>query len=166
MLPPGAPRQQPAEAGAEARVDPGDAPRAVLVDQLDLARAHEPRGVDVDQAATEHVRAEQHLAGPALELREVELRRGDVRGARLEARDAAGGDEQQAPADRRPQADHRRQRVRQIEPGDEVVDPPESLPGRVEQRAPRERGEVQNAFRHRLGHSVVVVRVEFVSIRR
>ena len=136
------------------------------MDELDLAGAHEPRGVDVDQAAAEHVRAQQDLAGAPLELRKVELGRGDVRGAGLEARDAAAGDEEQASGDRGAQADHRRQRVRQVEPGDEVVDPPEPLTGRVEQRAPRERGEVQNAFRHCLRHSVVVARVEFVSIVR
>ena len=97
-----APREQAPEARAEARVDPGDAPRAVLVDQLDLAGAHQPRGVDVDQAVAEHVGAQQHLAGAALELGEVELgrRRG---GAGLEALDA-DRHEQQAAADaaRRP----------------------------------------------------------------
>ena len=59
------------------------------------------------------------------------------------------GHEQQAPADRGAQADHRRQRVGEVEPRDEVVDPPEPFAGRVEQRAPRERGEVENAVRHR-----------------
>ena len=59
------------------------------------------------------------------------------------------GTNSSAPADRGAQADHGRQRVGQVKARDEVVDPAESFAGRVEQRAPRERGEVENAVRHR-----------------
>ena len=68
-------REEPPETGAEARVDPGDAPTAVVVaDQLDLSRLDETGGLDIDDAAIEDVRAEQHLARAAFEWRHIELR--------------------------------------------------------------------------------------------
>ena len=39
VVPAKAPGQQAVEAGAEARIDAGDPPGAVLADQLDVARA-------------------------------------------------------------------------------------------------------------------------------
>jgi hypothetical protein len=48
-------RQQPPKARAEAGVDAGYPPGAVLMDQLHLAGAHEARGVDVDHAVPEHI---------------------------------------------------------------------------------------------------------------
>ena len=41
--------------------------------ELDLVRAHQPRALDVDQLAVEHVALEQHLLRAALEVAQVEL---------------------------------------------------------------------------------------------
>ena len=101
-------RQQATQPRAEARVDAGHAPRAVVVaDQLDVARGDQAGGVDVDHAAIEHVGAEQHLAGAALELRQVQLggRRLDRVGPEL--LDPVDRDEHLPPADPGGEADDR-----------------------------------------------------------
>ena len=96
-----APRQQTSDPGADARDDPRYAPGAGVLDQLHLARFDQPRGADVDHAATEDIGSQQHLAGSALELRKVQLRRRRARGLRLQPRDLLRGHEQLAPADPR-----------------------------------------------------------------
>ena len=68
-----------ASARPQARVDPGHAPRAVLVHQLDLARRTSRAVLTLIRLRSEHVGAQQHLARPALELGEVELGRGRAR---------------------------------------------------------------------------------------
>ena len=99
------------QARAEARVDAGDAPERPRCSGARPRRPHQPRGIDVDHAASEHVGAQQHLRGPALELCEVQLRRGQVCGAGLQALDVADRHEQIAAADRGAQSDHGRERV-------------------------------------------------------
>ena len=139
VVAPEAARQQPEQTHLERRIDAGHAPGPVLVHQLDVAGGHQPRGVDVDQAAIEHVGAEQHLSGPALELGQVELRRCGPRRGALQLLDAVHRHEQPAPTDVRYESDDRRQRVGAVEPHDHVLDLAQPLAVRVEQRATRNR---------------------------
>ena len=100
-------REQPPEPRPEARVNPGNAPGALVTHKLDLTSRDEPRRVDVDQAAIQHVGAQQHLTRPSLELGEIELRRRPRR-RRLESLHPVDRDEQLAPADPRLETDHGR----------------------------------------------------------
>ena len=85
-------------------VDADDPPPALDAGELDLVRGHEPRriGLDVDELAPEHVLAEQHLAGAALEAPEAELLAGQPHRAGRERRDPVDRHEQLAPADPAP----------------------------------------------------------------
>ena len=113
--------QQPPEPRANARVDAGHAPRAVVVaDQVNLVRGDQAGGVDVDQAAIEHVGAEQHLAGAPLELRQVQLAGGRLDRVGPELLDSVDRDEHLPPADASGQADDRGRAV--FECGHDVVD--------------------------------------------
>ena len=84
-VPAEAPRQQP----PEPRRRLGSIPATRQTPSCRSARprraTHQTGGVDVDQAVAEHVGAQQHLAGAALELRQVELRRRGARGGRPRA---------------------------------------------------------------------------------
>ena len=95
--------EEPPQAGSEARIDPGNPPAAVIVaDQLDLSGLDETGGVDIDDAAIEDVRAEQHLARAALERRHIELRGRDRHRIRAELLDLVDRHEQLTAADRAP----------------------------------------------------------------
>src|SRR5437588_9324349 len=59
--------QEAPEARAEARIDARHPPGVVLAHQLDLPRFDQPGRGNVDQAAVQHVVAEQQLIRPALE---------------------------------------------------------------------------------------------------
>ena len=133
----------------EARVDSGHAPDAVLAHQLDLARRDQPGGVDVDQAAVEHVGAQQHLAGPALELRQVELGRRGARRVGAKLLDAVDRDEHLAAADSRQQPDDGRQRISRSSRATTSSDPSETLSGGVQQRTAGDRGDVNDGVGHR-----------------
>ena len=89
--------------------------------ELDLARGDEPRRRDVDQLAIEQVAAQQHLAGPPLELPEVELRRRGADGSGPSSRDPidrrrTSRGHRSAPSDRRPAAARRRRRAARPRP--------------------------------------------------
>jgi hypothetical protein len=96
---------------------------------------HKPGGIHVDQASPEDIGAHQHLARAAFELREIELRRRRASRRRLEVLDTVGGEEHVAAGDPRHQAGHGRATITEIESRDYVLNAPEALPRRVEQRA-------------------------------
>ena len=128
-----------AQPRAQADVDAGDTPCAGFRDELDVARSHQPSRVDVDQTVAEEVGAQQHLAGAALELGEVERRRRGVGAARLEPRRSA-------------------QALATVKPRDHILNAAETLVCRIKQRAADQRGKVENAVRHRRDRNSVRVR--------
>ena len=129
-----APREQAVEPDPERRVDAGDAPGAVLARDLDIARGDERGVANVDQAVVEDVGAQQHLFGTALELGQVQLRRGRPRGSPLEPLHALDSDEHLAPGDPCHEPDHRRVTAGLIEPRDDVFDATETFARRIQQR--------------------------------
>jgi hypothetical protein len=133
-------RKQAPHASAEARVDAGDSPDAVIAHELDLARHDQPRRYHVDHAVPEHVRAQQHLSRPALEPGQVELGGRGASRRRLEPRDPIRRDEQFTAADPGLQPADQRQAIASVEPGDHVLHTPQSRASRVEQRAAGNRG--------------------------
>ena len=95
-------------------------------------------GLDVDELAPEHVRAEQHLADAALEASEAELLAGEAHRARLQLGDAIDGHEQLAAADPRLQARHGR--IAAVgEAHDQILDATEPLARPIQQRAAQDR---------------------------
>src|SRR5437588_13082632 len=70
--------EEPPEARTQARIDARHPPGVVLAHQLDLPRLDQPGRGDVDQAAVEHVVAEQQLIRAALELGPVQPRGGGL----------------------------------------------------------------------------------------
>ena len=132
-------REEPPQAGAEARVDPGDAPTAVVVaDQLDLSGLDETGGLDIDDAAIEDVRTEQHLARAAFERRHIKLRGRGRHRVRAELLDPVDRYEQVTAAQMRGQADDPSVTVPRVESRHHVVDFSKPLTGGVEQRTPRQ----------------------------
>ena len=140
--------QQPPPARPEARIDARDAPAAVLEGELDLPGDDQPSARDVDHRMSEHVLAQQDLTGATLEAGQVQLRRGGPRRAGLERCDPRDRHEQVTAADPRLQATDQRQPVSEIEACDNVLDAPQARSCRVEQRASRQRREM-NHVRHR-----------------
>ena len=95
-------------------------------------------GLDVDELASEHVLAEQHLADAPLEATEAELLPRQPHRPGLERRDPVGRHEQVAPADPRLQAGDRRiAAVGQAH--DQILDAAEPLSRSIEQRAAQDR---------------------------
>ena len=135
-------RQQAQDPGSDGRDDPGHAPGTAVVDQLHLARGDQPCGADVDHAATEHICAQEHLAGPPLELCEVQLCRRRARRLRVQPRDPLRGYEQLAAADPDLQPGHRRELIAGIKPRDQILDLAQSLTRGIKQRTADQPGQV------------------------
>ena len=92
-------RHQAPDPGAKPWVDAGDPPLTRVTDELAVARFDQACGIDVNHAATRHVRAQQHVTRPAFKLPQVELGRRSARALRLEALDPVRGHKQLTTAD-------------------------------------------------------------------
>ena len=80
--------------------------------------------------------AQQHLAGPALELSQVQLRRRGPGLVGAQLGDPVDRDEHLAPADACQQPNDRRPALIEVQPGNHILDPTKALAVGVEQGLP------------------------------
>ena len=142
-------REEAPEAWSEARNYARHTPHAVvLTHKLHLMRSDQSRCGHVDHPPVQEVTSQQHLTGAALELREVQLRGRRLGDLGAELLDVCDRHEQFTPTDSRFEPHHGRQRVTEIQARNDVLNPPKSAPVRIKQRAPHERGEVNDLCGH------------------
>jgi len=139
--------EQPARPAA--RVHPRQHPLPVTGLQLKVGRAHQVRGLHVDQPVPEHVGPEQHLALAPLESPQVDPGTGEPEHLTVQRDHLPGRNEHLPAADRRNQADDRRA-FRAAKPHDDIGKPPHRLTARISERAPQQLRQVQRARAARL----------------
>ena len=125
-------------------IDAHHAVPAVEPGELDLVGAHEPRALDIDQLAVEHVFLQQHLLRATFEPAEVELYRAQRRTTLVDFVDLRGRDEDLAAGDRREQASDGWIPVLS-EPNNQVVDAAELTAFAIVEPAAGDERQVQNS---------------------
>lgn len=95
--------------------------------QIEVGGAGDLHSIDVDELVVEYVAGEQHLAGAALVLAQVQARGAQRDPPGVHLLDGVGGQERVTAADPYDQAGHRRVGLGAVEPGDDIDDPADLL---------------------------------------
>ena len=116
-------RQQAPHRPTRPGVDAHHAPPALEPRELDVVGPDQPRSLDVDQLAVEHVLTQEHLARATLEMTQIEPRCLHRHDPRRELLHLLGGDERLATGHRHEKS-HYGWVARLIEADDQIVHAP------------------------------------------
>ncbi len=141
-------RAEAAEQALEAHVDAHEAPGQADPGQVEVAGAHHPHAVDVDELAVEDVAAQHHLAGTALEVAQVEARRAQPDLVGLHGGHLGDGQERGAAPDLDHQAGGGRVGAA-VPAGDHVGDAADLVTGLVADGLADDAGERDQGIGHR-----------------
>ena len=144
-------RPQPAQQGGVGHVGPDQPDAAEHLGQVEVGGPDDLDALDVDQLVVEDVLGQQHLAGTADHVAEVEPGRAQEHLGVADPVDGRGGHEGEAAPDPDDQAADGRVRLPVGPAGDDVVQPADLLAGLVGHRPAEDAGQRHDGVEDALG---------------